>query len=195
MSNVPEHSEFETKYKAKAEELIAFKSKAEGLVPNQFIYVQGWDYFFVKEGSPFIRVRVSDYKMDKTGQYYIQLTSKEKRDGAKNNILRKEINLQLDGNDKSTIFAFLQMIGYKQSFRIWKVCHIYVFDNATLVYYTVVDEKGREDSFIEIELDENKPVTEEEGYRIISVYEAILGLTAQQRMKRSLFEMYSPNEK
>lgn len=196
MTNVPEHSEFETKYRVELNDLIAFKRKAAESDPaHAFIYVQGYDYFFVKEGSPFVRVRISDYPVADTGKYYIQLTSKQKPDGAKNNILRKEINLQLDDNKPKTIFAFLEMLGYKQSFKIWKKCHIYMTKEDTLVFYTVVDDLGKADHFIEIELGEHIPISEEEGFKKISAYEELLGLTPQRRLKRSLFEMYSPNEK
>lgn len=196
MTNVPEHSEFETKYRVDYADLIPFKKKAAQVDPaHSFIYVQGFDHFFVKEGSPFIRVRISDYPIADTGKYYIQLTSKQKPEGAKNNILRKEINLQLDDNKPKTIFAFLEMIGYKESFKIWKKCHIYMVNDDTLVYYSVDDGSGWVSNFIEIELSEIKPITEEDGFQKIGEYEKLLGLSAQRRLKRSLFEMYSPNEK
>lgn len=188
---IPEHSEFETKYNATLDQLYAFKRTVEGQKPIEFLYVQGFDHFFIKEGSPFLRLRISDFKQP-SGQPYIQLTSKEKPDGAKSNILRKEINLQLDINNTVDIFGMIDMIGYKFSFAIWKACHIYILEDATLVYYTVLGDNKPMTSFIEIELREDIRWTKEQGMATIAKYEQLLGLKAQQRVRRSLFEMYSP---
>ena len=76
------------------------------------------------------------------------------------------------------------------------MCHIYNFNDATLVFYTVRDEKGTMTHFVEIELDEDNihKLTEEEAWGIIRKYERVLapiGITHRHRLNKSLFEMYA----
>jgi adenylate cyclase class IV len=92
------------------------------------------------------------------------------------------------------------MNGHKFNFKIWKSCHIYEFHNATLVFYTVIEDGStKENHFIEIEVNEERihELTEEEAWNVIAGWEAILapvGVTPQKRLRNSLYDMYHKKE-
>lgn len=185
-----EFHEVEVKFRVEESILNDWKQlveKFDGL--NEFIYVESDDVYYVK-GDEFLRHRFSTHKKDKRSE----LTYKSKT-GDNNNIIRKEINLRVDNNTKDTVKEFANCLGFEYDFRIGKYVHIYKFDEVTLPYYTVIDENGKRDTFIEIEVNEDKihNLTEDECWEIIKKYEGLLaplGITAQKRLRKSLFEMY-----
>jgi hypothetical protein len=70
---------------------------------------------------------------------------------------------------------------------------IYFFEDANIVYYTVTSDRNEQAAYVEIEANEVKGLTEEQGWEIVQKYEKILaplGITAQKRKRLSLFEMY-----
>ena len=72
------------------------------------------------------------------------------------------------------------------------MCHIYNFEDATLVFYTVKDG-SKLDHFMEIEVREDMEFTEDQAWAIIRKWEKELeplGITAQNRLRKSLFDMY-----
>ena len=111
---------------------------------------------------------------------------KEKPDGAGHNVIRKEVNWRVDYTDKETIHEGALMMGFDFNFSIWKSCHIYNFKDATLVFYTVRDDKGTMTHFVEIEVDEESihKLTRDEAWGIVKKYEAVLaplGITYRHR--------------
>lgn len=145
---------------------------------------------------PFMRFRRPSHGLDGNRQ---ELTTKYKQEGAKNNIIREEKNIRVDNTAVDTVRSFVKDIGYKSNFSIWKTCHIYNFTDATLVFYSVYDttngKSSKMDNFVEIEVSEEKVanMTEEEAWSVISKYEKALepvGLTAKNRLRKSLYEMY-----
>ena len=84
-----EHVEFESKYRVEPHDLIVFKKIVESL-PNRTDYLQidGPDYYFTKEDGSFARYGKPD---SMAGDAREEVTIKVKPDGAKNNIIRKEI--------------------------------------------------------------------------------------------------------
>jgi len=93
------------------------------------------------------------------------------------------------------IKSYVESMGYKYDFQIYKNCHIYEFADAKIVFYSVRCEKGNRDYFIEIEVDEATihKYTEEEAWDVIRKYETLmepLGIKAQNRLRKSLYEMY-----
>lgn len=185
--------EIETKYNANDIDLMSFKRTVISLNPKSFLYVCSTDTYFSK-GDDFIRYRSPP--LDKTTNRS-ELTLKKKH-VSNNNIVRTEVNLRVDSNEDSVIFAFCENLGYVQNFSICKMCHIYFFEDANIVFYTVIDNKFKENRFIEIEVDENMGFMEQEGRQILDKYEKLLlplGLTSKNRMKRSLWEMYKKEEK
>lgn len=194
---VPEFTELETKYRVEPGLLDEFKTIAENLSGlNKFIYCEGPDHYFTRPDNSFIRYRRATHGMD-AGR--AELTIKVKPEGAKNNIFRKEVNLRIDANSENTVREAILLMGYTTNFSIKKWCHIYTFEDATLVFYSVSDitdgNASKADSYIEIEISEEKvhTMTESQAWDIIVKYEGILsplGITARNRLKRSLFEMY-----
>jgi len=228
IENIAKHTEFETKYRVDPSVLTEFKRIVDTL-PNleKFIYVEGPDDYLTNEHltksfadfsetlkdkdkerlqaliaetiglfPPFMRYRRPSHGLDNNRQ---ELTTKYKQDGSKNNIIREEKNLRVDKTEEQTVKAFVKDIGYKTNFSIWKTCHIYNFDDATLVFYSVYDttdgKASKMDNFVEIEVSEEKVsgMTESMAWTIIEKYETALaevGLTPHKRLKKSLFEMY-----
>lgn len=191
--NLPQFTEFETKYRVDGDQIYAFKQIVENLNESyDFLYVQGPDHYFVRDDERFARYRKAEN--DKTGR--AEVTFKIKPQGAKNNISRKEYNWRVDKTPFNEIAEALEDQGYKFNFKIWKMCHIYKFKDATLVFYTVKDEKERMDHFVEIELDESSihSLSQQEAMEKIRKYESVLapiGISHRGRLTKSLFEMYS----
>jgi len=189
--------EFETKYRVEPHFLTLFKYTVEKL-PNlhRFVYVEGPDEYYVKDDK-FIRYRHPSFSLDNNRA---EITMKIKPAEAKNNIKRKEWNWRVDNTPQDTIREGIKDLGFKFNFSIWKSCHIYNFNDATLVFYTVYDttddKPSKTDTFVEIEVSEegiNQGITEQQCWDIIIKYEKILeiiGLNAQKRLRKSLFEMY-----
>lgn len=192
MDKMGHFKEFETKYCLDGNKVFEFKQLVEKMHEQyDFLYVQGPDFYYTKPDGSFLRYRKADN--DKTGR--AELTMKSKSEGSSNNIIRKEINLRVDKNSFNTIEEFATMLGYTFNFKIWKMCHIYNFKDATLVFYTVRDENSEMTHFVEIEVDENllSHITEEEAWNIVRKYERELlplGITHRHRLNKSLFEMY-----
>lgn len=180
--------EIETKYRADNIERLSFKDLARTIAGAKLEYIESYDIYYTREGDEFLRYRYSEDKKEKRAE----LTFKKKHNQL-NNIVRTEVNLRVDANSIDTVEAFAEGLGYKKNFKIWKLCDIYKLDDAVLVYYSVKDEEGKYQHFIEIEVKEGLPKSEEEAWAIINKYEKLiepLGISPQNRLKKSLFEMY-----
>lgn len=193
--------EFEVKFRIEEGQLNDWKqlvTKYKEENPSnykEFIYVDSDDIYYTKKlldkniEYSFIRYRFSEEEKR------AELTTKEKLVDS-NNIIRKEYNVRVDNNNKATIEGFvIDGLGYDYNFKITKYVHIYVFKDVTLPFYTVIDESGKRDTFVEIEVDEKllHKINEEEAWEIIKKYETLLaplGITSKNRLKKSLFEMY-----
>ena len=181
--------EIETKYDASEINRLEFKVLARSLTPKSFLYVEGRDIYYVKGSDDFLRHRVAAEHLDDKRS---ELTFKKKSTD-KNNNVRVEVNLRIDLNSVELVSAFCEGIGYKRNFSIFKMCDIYFFEDANMVYYTVVDDNGKVASFLEIEASEDIGLTEDDAWAVVQKYEKLLapvGITAQKRKKLSLFEMY-----
>lgn len=194
---VPKLTEFETKYRVEPHLLTEFK-RIVGSLPEliKFIYVEGPDYYFTKSDGSFARYRRPSHGLDNGRS---EVTIKVKPEGAKNNIIRKEVNWRVDITPEDAIREGLRLMGYTPNFSIFKQCHIYNFPDVTLVFYMVYDttdgKASKTDTFVEIEVSEEKisEMTEDQAWALISHYEKVLeeiGITPQKRLRKSLFEMY-----
>ena len=221
------HTEFETKYRIEPSILTEFKRIMDG-VPGlkKFLYVEGPDTYYtsnsvvakfeeflsklkgesreefnsildstIRKIPAFIRYRKPSHGLDNDRK---EITTKYK-ESDKNNVNREEKNLRVDNTPDDTIKSFIEDMGYSFNFSIWKGCHIYKYDDATVVFYSVYDttngRASKMDSFIEIEVEEStiSNLNEKEAWGIIEKYERILselGISPQKRLKKSLFEMY-----
>lgn len=192
MEKMQKHTEFETKYRLEGDKVFEFKQLVESIgEPYDFVYVQGPDWYYTKPDGSFLRYRRAEN--DKSNR--AELTMKNKPEGAGHNVIRKEVNLRVDKNKFCTVEEFAKMLGYDFNFKIWKMCHIYNFKDATLVFYTVRDDKGLMTHFVEIELDEDNihKLTKDEAWDVIRKYERVLapiGITHRHRLNKSLYEMY-----
>lgn len=184
-----EFLEIESKYRADNIERLKFKEIAEALKPNDFVYVESTDVYYVKSETEFLRYRMApDYGKEKRAELAFK-----KKHSTNNNIVRTEVNLRVDHNKGETVAAFAEGLGYTRNFSIFKICDIYKFEEATLVYYTVKDDEGKYASFIEVEVTEGYPTSQEQAWEILRKFERILeplGISPQNRLKKSLFEMY-----
>jgi adenylate cyclase class IV len=189
MTTEKKYLEIETKYDATGIDRLEFKKLAKMLNPKTFVYVESRDVYYINKEGIFLRYRMPAENMDDPRA---ELTPKIKH-VEQNNIVRTEPNLRIDLNDPGRVKSFCNSIGFQENFSIYKMCDIYNYEDATLVYYTVVDENSKCANFMEIEVNEDLDIEKEEGMSIIQKYEKILsslGITAQKRKKLSLFEMY-----
>lgn len=182
-------TEFETKYRVEGDLVYAFKLLAAKLEPKEFLYVESTDIYYVDANGDFARYR--------TGKDTprAEVTWKVKPKDAVNNIKRLEVNWRTDGTPLEAIEAGIELRGFKRNFSIEKYVHIYVYEDVTLPFYTVIDEAGKTAHFIEIEVREDimHRLTEAEAWEIIKKWEerlAPLGISAQKRLRKSLFELY-----
>lgn len=183
-------TEVEFKYRADGVDLSAFKAFCIDKKPKNSLIASGFDYFYSneKETDSFFRLRVSPS--------FNQLTYKKKTND-NNNYVRTEHNIDLQLSlTKEQAEAFVGEFGYEYNTTIYKNAFIYFYDYYTLVYYVCYDEGMKElGRFIEIELDENQDFgTQESAWSELTILEKLckpIGITAQARIKKSLYEMFS----
>ena len=189
-------TEFETKYRTTEDKRLPFKALMEAQEEDSiFRYVESDDIYFVhgvaKEADRFIRLRFSNHKNTKETFF----TAKKKLND-KNSIQRIEVDLRIDPTKDYIAKAreFCDIISYNENFRVSKLCDIYNFPDAVLVYYTVIDAETKKiKHFMEIEVNEHLEFTEEQAWGIIKKWEKVLeplGISAKNRSRLSLFEMY-----
>lgn len=200
--------EFETKYKVEDSQLIQFKQLIEKLGTAKFMYVEGGDDYYtyhtdffkrnqnLDPKGTFIRYRTPSHGLD-NGRSEVTWKFKNKKNT--NNINRVEHNWRVDNTPSDTIKSALLAQGSYFNFSVFKSCQIYKFDDANIVFYTVYDttdgDPKKTASFIEIEVCEEKiaNMSEEQAWEVIKKYEkalAPLGINAQKRMDKSLFQIY-----
>lgn len=181
--------EIEVKFRADSINRLSFKDLANSLSPSDFTYIESTDTYFEKAENDFLRYRSAS---ENSKSKRAELTFKKKHT-EQNNIVRTEVNLRVDPNTEETVNAFVEGLGYKKNFNIWKACDIYYFSDATLVFYSVKDASNDYSHFIEIEVLEGSVDSEEAAWEVIRKYEKFiepLGITPQARLKKSLYEMY-----
>lgn len=180
-------NELEFKYRADDIEFSDFTELMNTLSFTKYKDVSSWDTYYTNNTNPdeFIRHRISDNP---------ELTIKRKQN-QNNNWNRVEVDLPLHKADKSIVTAFVELLGYKAKKSIYKSCFIYWLDYINFVYYVVYDENMKEQGrFIEVEFNKDKlpehkdKVTEQLKYGQDILNK--LGLTPQNRLKKSLFEIF-----
>lgn len=178
--------ELEYKYDAEPISMQGFIDLVEAMNPHKKMTVSSYDDYFVDSIGNFIRYRHHDQRGE--------LTIKRKTTD-KNNNERIEVNLPTEGNNISNVNAFVDLLGYKHNFSIFKTCKIFWVDKVVLVYYVVFDKELNElRRFIEIEADEDLQwASEDDAYEALAKYEKLLeplGITPKNRMRKSLFELF-----
>lgn len=185
--------EIEVKYKADDIKLSDFEALMTTFIPAHVkkVTVSSWDTYYANKDSEFIRYRSND----QSGE----LTIKRKTTNVNNNN-RVEVNVKTGQNEMETIAEFSNLLGYQFNFKIYKTCFIYWFDKVNLVFYTIADENMKhQGSFLEIEANEDYNwESEEKAWETVKEYEEklkSLGITPQNRLKRSLWEMFKKGDK
>lgn len=178
--------EIETKYSADKIDIQKFIDLVEPMKPGKKMMVSSYDDYFINKEGDFVRYRYTDDRGE--------LTIKKKTTD-KNNNERIEINVPTTGDNLPTVSAFLDYLGYKHNFGIYKTCKIYWLDNVVVVYYVVYDKDLKEQRrFIEIEADETHCwESEAAAWDVVVKWEKLLeplGISPQNRLKKSLFEMF-----
>lgn len=181
MKKMENNLEIEYKYWAGELSQEEFHDKIEKAIGAKISpkYVVSCDDYYIRNTSKneFVRYR--------KGSQNSELTLKFKREA---NTIRKEINLNISGNDDLSVVEFLKLSGYKKSFSVFKEAWIYHTDNCDISYYTLSD--GR--SVVEVEAT-NMDVsnTVKDAITILDGWASVLGLTNLKREKRSLFEIFT----
>lgn len=184
--------ELEYKYKADAISYPDFEAVMNTLKIEKQDNISSWDYYFTdnkKQDEGFIRFRDSTISPELTRKVKTQ---------QQNNFVRMEIDLPLDKTkiNLKTITYFLQSIDYHENFRIYKNCQIFWLDSVNYVYYTVYGKEGNKlNCFIEVEVNKARmhSLGMEQAQQILDKATKplqSLGLNSQNRMKRSLYELY-----
>lgn len=176
--------ELEYKYKADDIKLTDFQKLMETIGYSKKLEVSSWDHYYTnKEPNAFIRFRDSAATPE--------LTQKRKT-VSENNWSRVEVDLPLDRTkiDEKTVSAFVNLLGFEKNFKIFKSCFIYWTKEVNFVYYIVyspdMEEKGR---FVEVEINKGSNA-DLDHLNMYADKLKVLGLSPQNRMKKSLYEMF-----
>ena len=177
--------ELETKYYATNIGMDDFVKLVQPLNP-EWIMVSSYDDYFTNNSDEFIRYRYHDTMGE--------LTIKRKTQDTNNNN-RVEVNLPTQGKSSKAVEAFVDLLGYKPNFSIFKTCKIAFLEKAVLVYYVVYDQNLNElQRFIEVEANEKYDwKSEQEAWDEVIKYEKFLeplGITPKNRLRKSLFELF-----
>jgi adenylate cyclase class IV len=182
--------EVETKYNANDISLEKFREQCKKLLPIREKLVRSYDHYFEKKKNEFIRYRAGQSP---------ELTVKKKTVDH-NNFVRIEVNVPIakkrtEFERLQIITAFCDSLGFKHNFTIFKVCHIYYYEEYNIVYYVVYDKELREQTrLIEIEMDEtyNWKDKKQAWSALLKVEKsmAALGLKKKNRVNESLYEMF-----
>ena len=180
-----EFKELEFKYYAGSITMDQFEKLVAPLNP-EWVMVSSYDDYFTNEKDEFIRYRYHDHMGE--------LTIKRKTVDTNNNN-RIEVNLKTEGKSSKAVAAFVDLLGYKPNFSVFKTCKIAFLEKAVLVYYIVYDTNMNElNRFVEVEArEEYKWTDEQEAWDEVLKYEKMLeplGITSKNRVKRSLFELF-----
>jgi adenylate cyclase class IV len=179
--------EIEAKYDAHCVGMSAFIELIESnFTITKKMLVSSHDDYFTDVNDNFIRYRYTDNGGE--------LTIKRKL-SHKNNNHRIEVNIPTSGDNIKSVAAFVDLLGYKHNFGIYKTCRIYWSETAVFAYYVVYDKEMHElRRFIEIEANEAYSwKSEEEAWEEVVRCEKILepvGITSKNRLKKSLFEIF-----
>lgn len=177
--------ELELKYTGDKVSMEDFVKLVEPMNPS-WMMVSSYDDYFTNDKDEFIRYRHHDSRGE--------LTIKRKTTDSNNNN-RIEVNLPTEGKSSKAVEAFVDLLGYKLNFSIFKTCKIAFLEKVVLVYYVVYDKNLNElQRFIEIEASEEYSwESEQQAWDEILKYEKMfepLGITSKNRLRKSLFELF-----
>lgn len=178
--------EVEYKYRANRIDKYNFLKKCLSLNPCKNIVVTGPDTYYENKNGSVLRWRLSEDLNE--------LTIK-KRFSKKNSLVRKEVELDISDNSVKNTIRFINTLGYKKLFRIYKECNIFWYNTelgqVCVVYYTVSHKTKQKRNFIEIEVEKGQNITVDSAKKLVKEWENKLSLNPNQRINSTLLELYS----
>lgn len=153
------------------------------------IDISSWDHYYSNGNlDEFVRFRNSTTP---------EMTKKAKLKES-NNWKRVEYDLPLDPKriTKDVVDGYLKLEGYSHNVTLYKTCVIFFLDKTNYVYYHTYDENLNETGrFIEVEVNKDKvpELGTDKAFELLKESAKkleVLGLTAQHRMKLSLWEQF-----
>lgn len=176
--------ETEYKYKSDNVSLTDFISLMNKVGYDKKLDISSWDvYFRAKEDEDsFLRLRLSESP---------ELTIKKKTKDT-NNFVRIEVDVALnkDKLEENTVEKFAELLGYYKSTKLYKSCFVYWQNYVNYVYYIVYDSELKElNRYIEVEINKGS-LGDKDHLNLAEKNLAVLGLTPQHRLKKSLYEIY-----
>ena len=186
-----DYTELEYKYRADDVGLTEFRQYMADVMDTTAysIDVSSWDHYYTNGKSvEFLRYRAAADSPE--------LTIKKKINKS-NSWVRREVDIELStspaGPDRNDMDEFMDILGFKRNFTIYKSCFIYYYKSLVYVYYIVYNEDMKElGRYIEIEVTKGGNHKDPKG--LLAAAEASLeerfGIGARNRLKRSLFEIY-----
>lgn len=184
--------EIEYKYKADHIKLSDFTQLMSTLPFESCLEVCSPDTYFTDARGEVLRFR---------NGIQPELTKKVKVKGF-NNWVRVEVDLPLDPKrlEMGVIDKFLKILGFKENFKIHKICNVFFLKEVNYVYYVVLDEELKElGRFIEVEVNKDRVYALNNSLTGLNALETLdyyanmlksLGLTPKNRLKKSLYEIY-----
>ena len=160
-SEEKENIEIEIKYDASEIQERSFVNQLKKSNYKKYIQTDSKDYYFDPNNPrvEFVRYREGDGKDSRS-----DITIKNFNNSALN---RFELELLIDKNtDKDDVLYFLSLLKCKFIFSVRKKCHIFIYSDYTVVFYTF-NINGRDYKIIEIEL-------EKANYRLIEDAKSLL---------------------
>jgi hypothetical protein len=191
--NDNQYKEIEYKYIADDISLSSFNDLMIKLkqkyVFNKYLQASSFDTYYIKENDQ------DEFQRFRNDGKTPELT-KKKKTKTSNNWERIESDLPLDPNrvTEEGVTFHVGLDGYKENFKIFKVCFIYFFETVNYVWYIVYDKNMKEvGRFLEIELNKDKVTGTDSDSLTLKEHETHLlelGIGPQNRTKLSLFERF-----
>lgn len=177
--------EVERKYKTHPKDWDGFITTCKKLNPIDELQVSGPDTYYMLNDLV-LRWRLSEDTSELTIKSRYSLSS---------SLVREESEVLLSDNSIRAVLHFLNRLGFKKLFRIYKHCHIFWFADALGTICAViykVESKGKKPKFF-LELEAEKGLSIGTSKELIRKWEKILDLKAYNRVNESLYEIYSGN--
>lgn len=180
MSSRKDVYEVERKFTATAKDWAPFVKLCRSFNPDKELIAEGSDTYYCRDNT-YLRWRLSGDLS--------QLTIKERLSN-RSSFIRAEKEVDMTNTAPRAVIAFIKAAGFQKMFRIQKRCHIcYFHGEVSVVIYEVFGRDVDTRHFIEVEAEKGQDP--DSAKRLVSKWCKELGLTEDQRIDATLFEIYS----
>lgn len=183
-----ETTELEFKYDGEDIKMEDFVKFANSMSPEKRVEVSSWDFYYSGTGMPFEFLRFRNGPNP-------ELTTKIKTED-KNNNNRIEIDIPLRfGVTEWLVRQFVNLLGFKENFRIHKYCDIYWYEKLDIVYY-IIYNKDMKEIGRRVEIEARKDYAFKSAEEALAEVKGMeqkmseIGITPQKRMKKSMWEQF-----